>query len=56
MALTPLIIRWTEAGSTDLLRRAARCTHCGSRGATLQHPSWIDIGVEWAPFPVEALR
>jgi hypothetical protein len=52
MALTPLIIRWTADGSTDLLRRHARCTACGQRGASLQHPSWVDIRIEWAPFPV----
>jgi hypothetical protein len=56
MALTPLIIRWTADGSTDLLRRHARCVACGQRGATLQHPSWVDIRIEWAPFPVAALR
>jgi hypothetical protein len=56
MALTPLIIRWTADGSTDLLRHHARCVACGQRGATLQHPSWVDIRVEWAPFPVAALR
>jgi hypothetical protein len=25
--------------SSDLLRRSARCTDCGAKGATLQHPS-----------------
>jgi hypothetical protein len=25
-------------------------------GATLQHPPWVDIGIEWASFPIEALR
>jgi hypothetical protein len=51
MALTPLIIRWIAEGSSDLLRRHTRCTRCGRRGATLQHPSWIDIATGWAPFP-----
>jgi hypothetical protein len=50
-----LIIRWSAAASTDLLRARARCTRCGRRGATLQHPSWVDIGCEWAPFPVDEL-
>jgi hypothetical protein len=51
MALTPLIIRWSAEASTDLLRQRARCMRCGRRGATLQHPSWLDIAREWAPFP-----
>jgi hypothetical protein len=53
MALAPLIIRWSGAASTDLLRAHARCTRCGQKGATLQHPSWVDTGTEWASFPVE---
>ena len=39
MALAPLIIRWGGDASSDLLRRSARCTHCRSKGADLQHPS-----------------
>jgi hypothetical protein len=53
MALTPFIIRWTADASSDVLRQRARCTRCGRRGAVLQHPSWLDIGREWAPFPVD---
>jgi thiol-disulfide isomerase/thioredoxin len=26
--------------SSDKLRAAARCTSCGSKGATVQHPGW----------------
>jgi hypothetical protein len=37
-ALAPLIIRWGGDASSDLLRRSARCTCCGSKGADLQHP------------------
>jgi len=39
MALAPLIIRWGGDASSDLLRQSARCKHCGSKGADLQHPS-----------------
>jgi hypothetical protein len=39
MAVAPLIIRWRGDASSDLLRRSARCTHCGNKGADLQHPS-----------------
>jgi len=39
MAIAPLIIRWGGDASSDLLRRSARCTCCGSKGADLQHPS-----------------
>jgi hypothetical protein len=39
MALAPLIIRWGGDASSDILRRSARCTCCGSKGADLQHPS-----------------
>jgi putative SOS response-associated peptidase YedK len=45
--LVPLIIRWGPAASIERLRRAARCTKCGHRGATVQNsnsgwPSDID--------------
>src|SRR6185295_19829423 len=46
-ALAPLSIRWGGDASSDLLRRSARCTCCGSKGADLQHPSArsSDIGL-----------
>ncbi len=34
--LTPLIVRWGPEASVEQLRRAARCTKCGHRGATVQ--------------------
>jgi hypothetical protein len=34
MALDPLIIRWGEDASSDLLQRSARCTHCGGKVPT----------------------
>ena len=39
MALAPLVIRWGTGASSDVLRRSARCTCCGNKGADLQHPS-----------------
>jgi len=48
-------IRWGSDTSSDMLRRCARCQKCGHKGATLQHPGWIEDGVGWAPFPVGEL-
>jgi hypothetical protein len=53
IALVPMIIRLGADASSDVLRHNARCTHCGQRGATLQHPSHIDLLRGWAPFPTE---
>jgi len=53
MALAPLIIRSVPDTSGDMLRRCARCTVCGHKGATLQHPGWVEGGVGWQPFPIE---
>jgi hypothetical protein len=52
MAVTPLIIRWGPDASSDKLRECARCTACGSKGATLQHPGWAGAQVGFLPFPV----
>lgn len=38
MALAPLIIRWGPETSGDMLRRCARCTKCGHKGATAAAP------------------
>ena len=57
VALAPLVIRWGLDTSGDMLRRCARCTRCGQKGATLQHPSWVGIGFScWQPFPVELVE
>ena len=37
--------------SSDTLRRCAKCTACGHKGATLQHPGWVDSVVGFQPFP-----
>jgi hypothetical protein len=55
MAIAPLIIRSGGNTSSDRLRRCARCTVCGHKGATLQHPGWIENGVGWQPFPVREM-
>jgi hypothetical protein len=35
-----------------MLRERARCTACGSKGATLQHPSWGGNSIGFMPFPI----
>jgi hypothetical protein len=52
MALVPLIIRWGAEASSDRLRQCARCTKCGNKGATLQHPGWAGTHIGFQPFPV----
>jgi hypothetical protein len=51
VALVPFVIRWGADASSDMLRQHARCSVCGQRGATLQHPSWADGAVGWQVFP-----
>ena len=41
MACTVPVIRWVPNTSSDKLCRCARCTACGHKGATLQHPGWV---------------
>jgi hypothetical protein len=53
MAYAPLIIRLGAEASSDVIRRNARCIRCGQRGATLQHPSHLDLLRGWAPFPTD---
>jgi hypothetical protein len=55
MALAPVIIPWGPDTSSDVLRRAARCTRCGRKGATLQHPGWAGSDIGPAPFPADRL-
>jgi hypothetical protein len=35
--------------------RCARCTACGHKGATLQHPGWGGSDIGFLPFPVHLL-
>ena len=51
MALVPLLIRWGPGASSDRLRQSARCTHCGTKGATLRLPSWVNSAMGCQAFP-----
>jgi hypothetical protein len=53
LACAVAVIRWGPQESSDKLRRCARCTACGHKGATIQHPSWVGEHVGFAPFPAE---
>jgi len=44
-------IRWGPDTSSDKLRQCARCTACGHKGATLQHPGWAGANIGFQPFP-----
>jgi hypothetical protein len=48
----PFIIRWGADTSSNMLRSSARCSHCGRKGASLQHPSWGGSTIGIQPFPV----
>jgi len=52
MALAAPIILWGPAASSNVLRTRMRCTRCGARHTSLQHPSHVDAIVGTAPFPV----
>ena len=51
LACTVAVIRWGPNTSSDKLRGAARCTRCGSKGATIQHPGWAGNHIGFSPFP-----
>jgi hypothetical protein len=55
MAIAPLIILWGPNASSDMLRRSARYSKCGAKGATLMLPSWVSTTVGFAPFPVKSV-
>ncbi len=50
IAFAPLIIRWGFGASSDRLRKCARCSKCGHKGASLLAPSRNALG-EIRPFP-----
>jgi hypothetical protein len=50
-AFAAAVIRWGPGASSDRLRERVRCTGCGSKGATIQHPSWGGTGIGFLPFP-----
>jgi len=49
--LAPFIIRWGPDASSDKLRKCARCTICGHKGATLMVASWSNEETGYAEFP-----
>jgi hypothetical protein len=55
VAIAPYIIRCGPDGWRDMLRRAGRCTKCGTRGVELQHPSWGGSDTGWAPMPISQM-
>jgi hypothetical protein len=44
------VIRWGAGTSNDELRQCARCTACGYKGATVQHPGWGAADIGFLPF------
>jgi len=50
-AITPFVTRWGPDASSDTLRRSARCSACGARGATTMLPSWGGSLIGWRPLP-----
>jgi hypothetical protein len=46
MAIAPFVIRWGPDAPSDMLRRSARCSKCGAKGATLMLPSASDLQYE----------
>jgi hypothetical protein len=52
-ALALFVSRWGADASSNVLRERARCTRCGRRGADLQHASWGNSVIGYAPFPMK---
>jgi hypothetical protein len=40
--------------SQKFFAQRARCTGCGCKGTTIQHPSWGGETIGFLPFPVDA--
>jgi hypothetical protein len=51
LACAVAVIRWGRKTSSDRLRRCARYTACGHKGATIQHPGWGGADIGFLPFP-----
>jgi hypothetical protein len=51
LACAVAVIRWGAGASSDRLRQRVRCTGCGNKGATIQHPGWGGNDVGFMPFP-----
>jgi hypothetical protein len=53
LACAAAVIRWGADTSSNRLRQRARCTSCGNKGATIQHPGWGGNDVGFLPFPTQ---
>jgi hypothetical protein len=53
LACAVAVIRWGAGTSSDRLRQRARCSSCGSKGATIQHPGWGGNDVGFVPLVAE---
>jgi hypothetical protein len=51
LAWAVAVIRWGREASSDVLRERARCTACGHKGATIQHPGWGGEHIGFMTFP-----
>jgi hypothetical protein len=51
MALNAPIIFWGPGAASNVLRTRLRCTRCGARHTSLQHPGHVNAIVGTAPFP-----
>jgi hypothetical protein len=51
LACAVAVILWGPDASSDKLRSGARCTNCGSKGATIQRPGWAGNHIGFEPFP-----
>jgi hypothetical protein len=49
------VIRWGPQTLSDKLRQCARCTACGHKGATIQHPGWGGADIGFLPFPTSRM-
>jgi hypothetical protein len=55
LACAVAVIRWGPDTSSDKLRQCARCTSCGNKGATIQHPGSAGSHIGFQPFPAERI-
>jgi hypothetical protein len=53
MAFAAPVILWGADAPSNKLRQCARCTGCGSKGATLKHPTWGGNSIDFMPFPTD---
>jgi hypothetical protein len=51
MRLADMISRYGPDASSDIVRRNARCSVCGGKGAVLIAPSWNSAARGWQAFP-----